>query len=107
MKTRSYYVIWVKDQAARAFLWADAAEKPSRWAFLAEFLGYEEAGVGIWVRLVGIREIKDDADDVEWKITQPECLLFWNFIITARALGESPNTNPLGFRRPGEPAANT
>jgi hypothetical protein len=89
--------VWLTRDAALAFLGIDTPQPQSRWVVFGKYLS-TEASIGFWMRVDHVEQWTAMGFDKRIKFSHPDCLLFWDRIITIQALDKFE-----GFEAPAFP----
>jgi len=97
MRVDQKYAVWLRDDAARAFLGLDTEQPQSRWVVLGECTG-EEGGVGFWLRIDHVEQWIAMGDTRKIAVSPPDCLIPWAYVITIQAVGNFDELKVAGFK---------
>jgi hypothetical protein len=83
--------IWLHDAAAKLFLGLHDKRPVSRWAVVGTVM--DDSPIGVWVDVKHIAErrpvAKGKIKQVAWTVHPGQCLIRWDYIITAQRIKES------------------
>ena len=99
MQANQKVAVWIHDEAAKLFLGLRGKRAPSRWAVVGTVLPDMDSPIGIWIDIEHVEErrtgTKGKLTKVAWTIHPGQCLIRWDFIITAQVVaGPSQAVNP-------------
>lgn len=98
METGEVLGIWLHDAAAKLFLGIQTERPLSRWVVIGTVM--EPTPIGIWVDVQHVEERRpatngDEAKRVMWGVKPGQCLIRYDYIITAQRLkGAEPPDDP-------------
>jgi hypothetical protein len=97
MQPNQKVAIWIHDEAAKLFLGLESDRPASRWAVVGTVLPEMESPIGVWVDVAHVEERRTNAmtgerTKVAWTVQPGQCLIRWDYIITAQVLAAAPTT---------------
>jgi hypothetical protein len=109
MEPGDLLAIWLHDAAAKLLLGIHNVERPeSRWVVVGSVIASSPSPIGVWISIQRFEERRPatespdakDAKRVLWTVNPSECLIRYEYIITAQRLkGAEPPDDPRP--RPG------
>ena len=98
MEPGELLAIWLHDDAAKVFLGIQGAHPVSRWVVVCKVQAH--TAIGVWVEVQRLEErrpatVDEAAKTVVWQVTPPECVIRYDYMITAQRLkGAEPPDDP-------------